>query len=97
MKYKKQVNDNGVYVGVEELYEQKQFEIKDREEKEMKIAEMQEQLNLVRNLNDHLDNELDKKIEQLDNVWCAVNRYKTGKCSRELAFSDVMSAIDYRW
>lgn len=81
---------------VEELYEQKQFEIRAREEREMRIAELEEQLNLTRNVNDHLNNELDKRIRKLDQVNGCIQEVKTGKVSNEMFKSNVISIMGWR-
>lgn len=70
----------------EELYEQKEFERRHFSrptlnqlkvaELEREIADLNEQLALVRNTNDHINNELDKRIEQIDLI--------NGACSQVL-------------
>ena len=91
---------------VEELYEQKEFERRHFSrstlnqlkvaELEREIADLNEQLALVRNTNDHINNELDKRINTLDQVNGIIRDVKTGKISDAMFKSDVISAMGWR-
>lgn len=90
----------------EELYEQKEFERRHFSrptlnklkvaELEREIADLNEQLALVRNTNDHINNELDKRINTLDQVNGIIRDVKTGKISDAMFKSDVISVMGWR-
>lgn len=89
----------------EELYEQKEFERRhfsrptDEQVKvvelERELAELNEQLALVRNTNDHINNELDKRINQLDQVNGIIRDVKTNKISDAMFKSNVITAMGW--
>ena len=56
-----------------------------------------EQLVDTRELNEELIQLLDKKQNQLDNIWCAIEGYRTGKHSKGIAFDRIMREVDYPW
>lgn len=87
----------------EELYEQKEFERRhfsrptDEQVKvvelERELAELNKQLALVRNTNDHINNELDKRILQIDQINGACQQVLTDSEFGDGLFKDRVLSI----
>ena len=90
----------------EELYEQKEFERRHFSrptlnqlkvaELEREIADLNEQLALVRNTNDHINNELDKRINTLDLINGLIRDERTSDMSDEMFKFEIMRIVGWR-
>lgn len=90
----------------EELYEQKEFERRHFSrptlnqlkvaELEREIADLNEQLALVRNTNDHINNELDKRINTLDLINGLIRDERTSDMSDKMFKFEIMRIVGWR-
>lgn len=63
---------------------------------EAEVAELEEQLSLVRNTNDHINNELDKRVKQIDLINGACQQVITDREFGDGLFKDrVLSVLGW--
>ena len=63
---------------------------------EAEIAELEEELALTRNTNDHLDNELEKRINTLDLINGLIRDERTSDMSDEMFKFEIMRIVGWR-
>ena len=83
----------------EELMRQKEYEHDRRNQptaEEMEIACLEDELNATRNLNDRLDNLVDKQLKQLDQINHAIDLYLKDERKEGVTLDAIMNAVERR-